>query len=152
MSKPFEHREHLVRMALLFGAGVLIFLAVRAVLVPKGFGMYGHFRGPSVEQIRALPVHFAGAAACAECHQDEAGSKHGTESKRVGCESCHGALAAHAADPAKNAAAKLDAAVLCVRCHQENRAKPKHFPQIDPAKHQDGEACAGCHDPHAPAL
>ena len=151
MSRPFEHREHLVRMALVFGAGALIFLGVRAAFTPKGFGMYGHFRGPSIEQIRALPVHYAGRAACTECHGKEAGSKHGTEARRVGCESCHGALAAHAADPKQNAAAKLDAAVLCVRCHLPNPAKPKHFPQVDPANHE-GDACSDCHDPHDPSV
>ena len=37
MGRLFGHKEHLVRVAALFAAGILVFLALQALLVPKGF-------------------------------------------------------------------------------------------------------------------
>jgi protein-arginine kinase activator protein McsA len=48
--------------------------------------------------------------------------------------------------------AKLDTAVLCVRCHEANIAKPKGFPQVASADHSNGMPCDTCHQPHSPAI
>ena len=48
--------------------------------------------------------------------------------------------------------AKPDTAVLCVRCHAASAAKPKNFPQVDPADHSNGLPCETCHKPHSPAI
>ena len=58
----------------------------------------------------------------------------------VNCEACHGPLAKHADDPARSTPAKLDTAVFCARCHTASAAKPKGFPQVDPADHSSGVA------------
>ncbi len=150
--RRFEHREHLVRVALLFLAGIAAFVALRAVLVPPGFGLYGHYRAGSLADNRAHPFRFAGREACADCHDEGEKLDHGTALRKVGCESCHGPLAAHVDDPEKAAAGKLDAGALCLRCHSPNPAKPAAFPQIDPAKHEPEGECIDCHDPHAPKL
>jgi hypothetical protein len=36
--------EHLLRIAAVFVAGIFAFLGVRAFLVPRSFGEYGHYR------------------------------------------------------------------------------------------------------------
>jgi len=45
----------------------------------------------------------------------------------VQCESCHGAGAAHAADPAVKTAAKVPTEAQCVECHNEKSPKFKGF-------------------------
>jgi hypothetical protein len=152
MKDLFKDKEHLLRMAGLFAAGVLLFVVARGLLVPKGFGTYGHFRAGALADNRARQVMFAGRAACADCHADivemRVGSKHAT----VGCEACHGALARHAEDPENVKPVKPDGARICLVCHLENVAKPKRFPQVDPAEHGEGKACNSCHNPHHPEI
>ena len=53
---------------------------------------------------------------------------------------------------AQSSRRNCEAAVLCVRCHQANIAKPKQFPQVVAAEHSGGAACDMCHQPHSPAL
>ena len=45
-----------------------------------------------------------------------------------------------------------ESAVLCVRCHEANSAKPKTFPQVASAEHSSGMPCDTCHQPHSPAI
>src|SRR5512141_1752826 len=99
MGVLFEHKGHLVRVAGLFLAGVVVFLVMQALLVPKGFGVYGHYRAGSLEENRARPVAFAGRAACVDCHSDVADAAKGGRHEAVRCEACHGPLAGHAGDP-----------------------------------------------------
>ena len=66
-----KEAAHLIRLAALFAAGVLLFLFVRQMMVPAGFGRYGHFRAGALEDIRARPIAFAGRAACEACHDDK---------------------------------------------------------------------------------
>ena len=55
MGVLFGHRGHLLRVAGLFAAGVLAFLVLQAFLVPKGFGVYGHYRAGALEENRVRP-------------------------------------------------------------------------------------------------
>jgi len=57
----------------------------------------------------------------------------------------------HAEDPTTVKAVLPDTAVLCVRCHTASAAKPKGFPQVEPASHSNGLPCETCHQPHNPA-
>jgi len=148
----FKDAEHLFRVALVFVAGVVVFILVRAVLVPRSFGEYGHYRGAAMAEIAAQPVVFAGHQACETCHPDEAGVKSQGKHANVNCEACHGALAKHAEDPGTVQPAKLDTAVLCVRCHGKNGAKPQAFPQVVAQEHSGGVACETCHQPHSPVV
>ena len=70
MGGLFGHKEHLVRVAALFAAGVLVFVALQSLLVPKGFGGYGHYRAGALDDNRARPLVHAGRGACVECHAD----------------------------------------------------------------------------------
>jgi hypothetical protein len=139
---------------MLFGAGILVFLVARAVLVPKDFGTLGHFREGALADNRAREVAFAGRAACGDCHSDIVDARKGSKHAQVGCEACHGALAAHASasDPSASKPAKPDPRKICLVCHLSNIAKPKGFPQVDPKDHGEGGACGDCHKPHHPEL
>ncbi|MFI5114558.1 MAG: multiheme c-type cytochrome [Terriglobales bacterium] len=147
----FKDAGHLFRLAAVFVVGTLAFLGMRVFLVPKSFGQYGHYRGDAIAEMAARPVNFAGHQACEGCHADVLEKKKGGRHARVNCEACHGPLAKHADDPSVQPA-KLDTAVLCVRCHEENAAKPKSFPQVASADHSTGLACDTCHQPHSPAI
>ena len=44
--------DHLLRLTVLAVTGILAFLGYRALAVPSGFGQYGHYRGPALNEIR----------------------------------------------------------------------------------------------------
>jgi hypothetical protein len=147
----FNDAGHLFRLAGVFVLGLLLFLVVRGFLVPKSFGQYGHYRGSSMTEIAARPVKFAGHQTCEPCHSDVLDQKNAGKHARVNCEACHGPQAAHADDPSIKPA-KLDTAILCARCHEQNAAKPKGFPQVATLDHSAGLACDTCHQPHSPVI
>ena len=147
----FRDAGHLFRVAVVFVVIGLVFLGIRALIVPKSFGEYGHYRGNAMAEIAARPVNFAGHQACESCHEDVLDKKKDGRHARVNCEACHGPLAKHADDPSVTPS-KLDTAVLCVRCHEANAAKPTGFPQVASADHSAGLPCDTCHQPHSPAI
>jgi len=175
---------HLFRFAGLFVVAFLVFLLIRAYVVPKTFGQYGHYRAAAIGEIAARQVKFAGHETCETCHSDIADTKTKGKHAHVNCETCHGALfqrlpapaqpkgnlyarfvalivppippdaplLRHADDPMSVTPVKPDTAVLCARCHTATAAKPKAFPQVDPADHSGGAPCQTCHNPHNPAF
>ena len=150
MGDLFRHGGHLIRVAGLFLAGVAVFLALQAFMVPKGFGVYGHYRAGALDDNRARPVVYAGRAACLDCHSDVGDVLGKGKHAVVGCEACHGPHAAHAADPSTAKAVRPDARVLCARCHKASVARPAGFPQVEPSEHAGKEVCTSCHTPHSP--
>ena len=148
----FENTQHLLRMAVIFGIGVGIFLLMRLLLVPEGFGKYGHYRAPAITDNMAKPIAYAGRAACANCHPDVVEERKDSKHAIIGCEACHGALAKHATDPSKFKAVKPEAKTLCHVCHEANVARPKWFKQVNSVEHSGGDACDGCHMPHSPDM
>lgn len=150
MRSLLRDAEHLVRLALLFAAGVALFLVARALLVPPGFGELGHFRTGAIADNQVRPPLFAGRAACADCHGEMADELAADAHAGVGCEACHGALAAHAADPDAAKPAALESTALCSLCHAALAARPAAHPQVDLDAHAEGNACVDCHSPHAP--
>lgn len=148
----FHDAGHLFRLAAVFLAGLVLFLVLRGFLVPRSFGQYGHYRGAAIAEIADRPVHFAGHQTCETCHGDVQEKKAAGRHAHVNCEACHGPLGQHADDPTSVQPPKLDTAVLCVRCHEQNAAKPKTFPQVASAEHSSGLACDTCHQPHSPAI
>ncbi len=152
MKKALKESEHLVRLAIVLALGLMVFLLIRRAVVPAGFGQYGHYRPGTLQDVRARPVTFAGHALCEACHDEIATKKAATKHGKVACEACHGALAKHADDPSALKPVKPDPAVLCVRCHEADSAKPKNFPQVVSKDHSQGNSCGVCHDPHSPKL
>ena len=127
-------------------------MAIRAAVVPKDFGKYGHYRAGALEMIRARPISYAGHDQCVLCHDQEAKAHGGGKHANVACEACHGPLAKHADDPVANVPKLPEVANLCRRCHEKDAAKPRDFPQVDTAVHYQGTLCDGCHLPHNPHL
>jgi transcription elongation factor Elf1 len=152
MSNRFKNAEHLIRVALVFVAGLVVFVLVRGMIVPKSFGQYGHYRADALKEIADRAPKFAGRDTCEACHQDVADLKKTGKHVIVGCEACHGPLGKHAEDPAAVVPAKLDTAILCVKCHEANSAKPKAFPQVISKEHAGEVACGTCHQPHKPKI
>ncbi len=150
MRDGFRHKGHLLRVAGLFLGGLLAFLVLQAALVPKDFGVYGHYRAGALQDVRERPLVHAGRAACVECHTEAAEAARGGRHERIRCEACHGPLGDHAQDPSAHPGVKPDPRVLCARCHETNAARPAGFPQVDTREHAGGEACASCHAAHDP--
>lgn len=150
----FKDKEHLVRMAVLFLGAIGIFVVARALMVPKDFGIYGHYRANALAEVASRPITYAGRKACEDCHSDIVAARKGSKHEKIACEACHGAQAKHAGsdDPAANKPTLPDAKTLCMVCHSENVAKPKGFPQVDPKEHGDGGPCTSCHKPHHPEV
>lgn len=142
--------EHLLRMALLFALGALAFVTIRAVLVPDEFGKYGHYRPAALDLARAQQPLYAGRLACVDCHDDVVAARVTSAHASIGCETCHGALARHAADPAEQTPLLPEPDALCLGCHASAAARPNWFAQIEAADHAMGEPCASCHAPHDP--
>jgi len=148
----FKDTEHLVRLVVLIVVALVAFVILRAAVVPRSFGQYGHYRGDAVAETAARPIAFAGHDACEACHTDVVEQKKQGKHVVIACEACHGPLAKHADDPSSVTPPKLDTAILCARCHEANSAKPKGFPQVVTADHSGGIACDTCHQPHRPKI
>jgi hypothetical protein len=148
----FKDFEHLIRLAAVMVGALILFVAIRAAVVPRSFGQYGHYRGAAIGEIAARPIAFAGHDVCEVCHTDVVEQKKLGKHVVLSCEACHGAQAKHADDPASVKPPKLDTAVVCARCHEANSAKPKSFPQVVTAEHSGGIACDTCHQPHRPKI
>jgi hypothetical protein len=148
----FKDGSHLLRLAGVYVAGTLLFLVVRAFVVPHSFGQYGHYRGAAISEIAAHPAKFAGHQTCETCHTDVAQTKSAGKHAGVNCEACHGPQAKHADDPASLDPGKPDTAVLCVQCHAASAARPKDFPQVNADEHSGGAPCGTCHQPHSPVI
>lgn len=148
----FRDVEHLTRPIVLAAIILVLFLAARAALVPDDFGVYGHYRAGALDDARAHAVQFAGHEACAECHDDVVESRLGGAHEKVGCEACHGPLAAHADDPTEVSVVRPEPEKLCARCHGYSAYRPADFPQVVVADHAMDEACAACHEPHRPGV
>ena len=154
MNRIFRDWAHLIRPALVLLAGIGIFMVVRAAVIPKGFGKYGHYRPAALDAIRAKPIAYAGQDTCVLCHDDQAKARAAGRHAHVSCESCHGPQAKHAQsdEPAKLKPTLPDVANLCRRCHEKDAAKPAGFPQVVTAEHSGGALCNSCHQPHNPHL
>jgi hypothetical protein len=113
--------------------------------------VYGHFRAGALDDSRQQPVHYAGRAACVDCHYDVPEAAAGGAHEGVRCEACHGPQARHAEDPSVEPGLP-GAAELCARCHARNTARPSGFPQVDVGDHAGGESCVTCHAAHNPGL
>ena len=147
--------QHLIRVVIIFAAAIAGFMFVRSLLVPKSFGKLGHYRADAVEEFALLPRHYAGEPACKKCHAQQVTDKAKSSHRAISCESCHGALLAHAENPksADNRPRKpkeAEVRAFCGNCHGKSVSRPARFPQIDLEEHNRGMACNQCHQPHQP--
>jgi hypothetical protein len=142
--------DQVVRIALLFGIVLTAFLVARARLTPPSFGTLGHYRADAVAKAASLPVHYAGAETCAECHTDEAAQKAKSYHRGLACEMCHGPGAAHAAAPDEKKPQLPRDRKACLYCHEYLASRPTGFPQVIERAHNPLDPCLKCHNPHDP--
>jgi hypothetical protein len=152
MRKLLHDSGHLIRPALVILAALVLFVVLRQAVIPKAFGQYGHYRPGALDQIKQRPISYAGQQQCVMCHEEQSRARAEGKHARVACEGCHGPLAKHAEDPGALIPKLPDVAVLCVRCHEKDSAKPHAFPQVASAEHSGGMVCNTCHKPHNPKL
>jgi hypothetical protein len=151
MKNRFEDYQHVLRMAGLFALGITAFFVFRAVMVPKDFGVYGHYRAGALGDNARFPIQYAGRAACVDCHSEIQQMRAGGKHAGIGCEACHGPLAKHASgEPPKPE--KPHTRNTCLKCHTARPSKPAGFPQIVPADHAPEGACTECHKAHNPKI
>jgi DmsE family decaheme c-type cytochrome len=110
----------------------------------------------------APPAEYAGAEACAGCHEDIskafAKNPHFSLDKKKrwsgkACEACHGPGAKHAdstsaddiVNPLRLTASKADA--ICLSCH---RNQPTQVGRLESGHARSAIACTSCHDMHKP--
>jgi hypothetical protein len=148
----FKDIEHLLRLAAVMLIALVAFVVLRAAVVPKSFGQYGHYRGDAIAEVASRPIAHAGHDACEGCHTEVVDQKKLGRHAGLHCEVCHGPQARHAEDPASVKPPLPDTAVICARCHEANSAKPHSFPQVASAEHSGGLACNTCHQPHRPKI
>lgn len=154
------HR-HLIRAAMILAGALMIFFIVRTFLVPKSFGMYGHFRGDNLAEQAAFPVNYGPPDVCATCHTEQITMKGKGKHVTVPCQTCHGPVGEHVQDDGMKPMIINKSFTLCARCHQKLEARPPTFPQINIQEHlasvnmtTDGNeaACLSCHNPHSPTI
>jgi hypothetical protein len=152
MKVTFRDAAHLIRLVVVVLAGIGVFFVLRAALVPKAFGQYGHYRPGSLDDIRKRPITYAGQAECVVCHGDQADARSKGKHAHISCEACHGPQARHLEDASANKPKLPAVTALCTSCHEKDSAKPKWFPQVLTADHSSGMDCNTCHKPHAPKI
>ena len=68
MGDRFQHARHAFWVAAVLAAGFVVFLIALFALIPSDFGVLGYYRAGALDDIKALPIAYAGRAACMECH------------------------------------------------------------------------------------
>jgi hypothetical protein len=152
MKRWLHEAGHLIRLGAVMGIGVLLFLFVQRLMVPAGFGQFGHYRPAALQDVRSRPLTYAGQDACAMCHEPVVKLRATGRHVGVSCEACHGPQYKHTDDPTANKPKPLVVADLCRRCHEADEAKPKGFKQVKTQEHSGGVSCDGCHQPHRPKV
>ena len=151
-----EHARHVFRAALVLVAVLAAVFLTRGFLVPRSYGQYGPYRADNVkEQMDARTPAYAGAAACADCHEAESRKRSAGAHRTVSCEACHAPLGHHVKSGGDVVAPPIDRSfTLCARCHRKVLGRPARFPQVDLEQHVggavEGKVCLQCHDPHSP--
>ena len=142
--------KQFVPLSIIFVLAIAALILARVFLVPASFGKYGFYRADAVDEIAARPIAYAGAKACADCHDDKVSLKAGGHHQSVACETCHGPAEAHIESPDEVKPVIPQGRGQCPICHGYNPSRPSGFPQIMPDRHNPGRPCIACHDPHNP--
>lgn len=142
----------LIPLVILFALLIAAFVVARQVLAPESFGRYGHYRANAVDDNINHEIVYAGYQACADCHDDILELKQQSNHRGLSCEVCHGPAAGHAEAPDEFTPEIPKGRGFCPLCHGYNPARPSGFPQILPERHNPGQPCMLCHEPHNPLL
>jgi hypothetical protein len=116
----FKDIEHLIRLALVMAFAAVAFIFVRAAVIPRSFGQYGHYRADAMAEIAARKLLLRDTRSARGCHTEVVDQKKLGKHTVVPCEACHGALSNHAEDPASVTPPKLGADGKCRRRFHPN--------------------------------
>jgi hypothetical protein len=144
--------QQIIPLIILFALVISSLFVARYFLVPDSFGDLGHYRADSVEEIKAQIPVYAGYQVCYDCHDDIYDLKADSYHKGVSCEACHGPAGEHVEAPDEVTPNIPRGRGYCPLCHGYNPSRPSGFPQIMPERHNPGQECMECHDPHNPLL
>ena len=67
--------DQVLRLGILFVIAIAALVIARQRFVPESFGELGHYRADALDEALEQPIRFAGAEACADCHDDVAEAK-----------------------------------------------------------------------------
>jgi hypothetical protein len=142
----------LAAVAIVAGAGVLsIALLAGAAMAWNPYLDYTLHNDVNAKQWAGLELSYTSSAVCATCHGTEHTRLTSNAHTDIGCQSCHGALLAHAeaGDKATSdqVAVRVPTDAVCVRCHTQATGRPAGFPEIKIGQHFIS-SCLECHDPH----
>ncbi|MFN8210653.1 MAG: cytochrome c3 family protein [Bacteroidales bacterium] len=139
------------RLFVAFAIFISLFLLLRHFLRPETFGQYGFYRGASLADNASFPAHYAGHAACLDCHQDIEDMKAANKHNGISCETCHGPGLKHAESSEASDIFKPQGREFCGKCHEKNAARRSDvIKQQDLNTHNPGKSCTECHNPHQP--
>jgi cytochrome c553 len=152
--------KHIRRLLGILAVIAMLFVAGKMYFPPKSFGVYGHYRAASVEDIAGAHPAYLSPASYSAAYPKEYETWSAGIHKVVKCQICHTIvgktmnMASLAGTTALAASAVLPAAgdsrKLCVKCHERIAGRPDYMPQIDVDSHSKGQACTACHNPHSP--
>jgi hypothetical protein len=148
----FKIPQQFLPLVVVFLLVIAALIVARELFVPETFGDLGHYRASSVDEIASLPLAFAGAEACYDCHDDIYETKQQSNHNGVSCEVCHGPAVQHVEAPDEFTPGAPRGRGYCPLCHGYNPSRPSGFPQIIAELHNPGKACMTCHEPHNPLL
>jgi len=154
--------KHIRRLITLLVIFALIFIGGKIIFHPKSFGVYGHYRAASVEDIAApRPAYINSDLFSADYPKEHETWSTGIH-KVVQCQVCHSTVgnplntASFTADTPRPATTALpmpsDSRKLCVKCHEKIAGRPDFMPQIEVSSHAGERQCTACHNPHSPLL
>ena len=152
--------KHIRRLITLLAVLAVIFIGGKLFFPPKSFGVYGHYRAASAEEIAAVrPTYVDSVSFSADYPKEYATWSTGIH-KVVQCQICHMEArqsqmdqppSARTPHPATTALPMPgDSRRLCVKCHEKIAGRPDYMPQIDLESHAHGRQCTACHNPHSP--
>jgi hypothetical protein len=148
----FADYQHVLRMAGVFIAGVVLFLVWRSWMVPEDFGVYGHYRAGAIAEAASRTPVFAGQASCIDCHSDVQQVRATGRHAQVTCEACHGPLGVHARGETDVAPIRPSNRGVCLSCHIARPGMSIPFPKIIVNEHSESGPCTDCHKSHAPGM
>lgn len=140
--------DALIRVLVVFIIAIGGVLIIRSLLPSHLKNTAIHIQS-TIDSEMVKPVHYAGSAICADCHEEVRVKKAGYH-KNLSCETCHGPVQEHTENPSEVKPKAPRKREFCSVCHTYDHSRPTGFPQINPVAHNPLKPCISCHNPHDP--